>query len=52
MPLRQAEFGRDGSLYYGEDIHWNVAGHKVVADLLEPRIEQWKQSRLNRARVN
>ncbi len=50
--LRQAEFGRDGSLYYGEDIHWNAAGHKVVADLLEPRIEQWKQSRLNRARVN
>ena len=40
-PLRAAELSGEPSVYYREDIHWNVLGHRLVADLLRPRIEGW-----------
>jgi hypothetical protein len=38
--LRAAELGADSSLYYRENIHWNVRGHRFIADRLRPLIEQ------------
>lgn len=40
-PLRDAEQAADSSYFYKEDIHWNVRGHRLVANLLRPPIEQW-----------
>jgi hypothetical protein len=28
-------------LYYEHDVHWTVAGHEVVADILAPEIRAW-----------
>ncbi len=37
--LRDAELSGDSSYYYRENIHWNVRGHQLVADLLRAEIE-------------
>ncbi len=40
--LLGAERAAAGSLYYRENIHWNSAGHEVVAQLLAEQIEAWR----------
>jgi hypothetical protein len=39
VALRDAEIAADTSYYYRENIHWNVRGHQLVADLLATQIE-------------
>ena len=39
-PLRAAEEAADASIWYRTDMHWNDAGHRVVADLLQAIIEE------------
>jgi hypothetical protein len=43
--LRAAEHSDEPSIYYREDIHWNVQGHRVVAEALRARIEEWLRAR-------
>lgn len=40
QPLRSAEAAAHGSLYFEKDIHWNLQGHRLVADLLEPSLRR------------
>jgi hypothetical protein len=47
--LRAAELSGEPSIYYREDIHWNVRGHRLVADLLRPRIDEWLRDRVTAA---
>jgi hypothetical protein len=50
--LRQAEASGQPTIYYREDIHWNVRGHRLVADVLQPRIEGWLRDRTLLARTD
>jgi hypothetical protein len=41
-PLREWEESDEESLYYVNNFHWNVRGHRFVAELLAPRLEAYR----------
>lgn len=40
------EKGADAKLYFDIDSHWNVAGHKLAAELISETLVRWRETRL------